>query len=95
MFNDREALQIALAICNAGKRINDTLEKMIGDLPRGALPEMAMQCLAVELSDSQPLLVKAMLESEQARIRLPMARALPSESAVAAGGYRIASSERT
>ena len=81
MFNDREARQIASAICNAAKQINDTLEKMIGDLPGGASPEMAMQCLGVELSDSQPLLVKAMLESEQARIRLPMARALESVGA--------------
>ena len=85
MFNDREARQIASAICNAAKQINDTLDKMIGDLPRGASPEMAMQCLAVELSDSQPLLVKAMLESE-ARIRLPMARVLAAESVGAAAG---------
>jgi hypothetical protein len=85
MFNDREARQIAAAICNAAKQINDTLERMIGDLPRGASPEMAMQCLAVELSDSQPLLVKAMLESE-ARIRLPMARVLAPESVGAAAG---------
>ena len=59
MFNDREARQIASAICNAAKQISDTLEKMIGDLPQGASAEMAMQCLAVELSDSQPLLTKA------------------------------------
>ena len=85
MFNDREALQIASAICNAAKHINDTLEKMIGDLPRGASPDMAMQCLAVELSDSQPVLVKALLESEQARIRLPMARASAAESLGAPG----------
>ena len=85
MFNDREARQIASAICNAGKQITEILEKMVGDLPRGASPEMAMQCLAVELSDSQPLLVKAMLESEQARIRLPAARAVTQESIGAAG----------
>ena len=85
MFNDREARQIASAICNAAKQINDILEKMIGDLPRGALPEMAMQCLAVELSDSQPLLTKAMLESEQTQIRLPAARALTPESVGASG----------
>ena len=85
MFNDREARQIASAICNAAKQINDTLEKMIADLPRGASPEMAMQCLAAELSDSQPLLVKAMLESEQARIRLPAARGVAPESVGASG----------
>ena len=85
MFNDREARQIASAICNAAKQINDTLEKMIGDLPRGASPEMAMQCLAVELSDSQPLLTRAMLQSEQARIRLPAARGLAAESVGASG----------
>ncbi len=85
MFNDREARQIASAICNAAKQITDTLEKMIGDLPQGAAPEMAMQCLAVELSDSQPLLVKAMLESEQARIRLPMVRNSAAESFGAPG----------
>ena len=92
MFNDREARQIASAICNAAKQINDTLEKMIGDLPPGAAPEMAMQCLAVELSDSQPLLVKAMLESEQARIGLPAARAMAQESF---GAASHAASERT
>ena len=86
MFNDREARQIASAICNAAKQINDTLEKMIGDLPRGASPEMAMQCLAVELSDSQPFLTKVMLESERTRIRLPAARVLTPESVGAAGG---------
>jgi hypothetical protein len=85
MFNDREARQIASAICNAAKQINDILEKMIGDLPRGALPEMAMQCLAVELSDSQPLLTKAMLESEQVRIRLPMTRVSAPEAVGASG----------
>jgi multidrug resistance efflux pump len=85
MFNDREARQIASAICNAAKQINDTVEKMIADLPRGASPEMAMQCLAVELSDSQPFLVKAMLEREQARIRLPMTRVSAPESVGASG----------
>jgi len=80
MFNDREARQIASAICNAAKQITDTLEKMIGDLPRGASPDIAMQCLAVELADSQPLLVKAMMQSEQARIRLPMTRPSSAES---------------
>ena len=79
MFNDREARQIASAIFNAAKQISDALEKMIGDLPRGALPEMAMQCLATELSDSQPLLAKALLESE-ARSRLPMTRPSAADS---------------
>ena len=85
MFNDREARQIASAICNAAKQITDTLEKMIGDLPRGASAEMAMQCLAVELSDSQPLLTKAMLEIDQAQTRLPMARNSAAESLAAPG----------
>jgi hypothetical protein len=71
MFNDREARQIASAICNAAKQINDTLERMIGDLPQGASAEMAMQCLAVELSDSQPVLTRAMMESEQAEFACP------------------------
>ena len=92
MFNDREARQIASAICNAAKQITDTLEKMIADLPQGAAPEMAMQCLAVELSDSQPLLVKAMLESELSQTRLPAARASAQES-FGAGQY--AASEGT
>ena len=72
-------------LLNAAKQITDTLEKMIGDLPQGASAEMAMQCLAVELSDSQPLLTKAMLEIDQARIRLPAARALAPESVGASG----------
>jgi hypothetical protein len=85
MFNDREARQIASAICNAAKQITDTLEKMIADLPQGAAPEMAMQCLAVELSDSQPLLMKAMLETEQAQTRMPSPRAANQESFGTAG----------
>ena len=85
MFNDREARQIASAICNAAKQISDTLEKMIGDLPQGASAEMAMQCLAVELSDSQPLLTKAMLEIDQAQTRLPAARGLAPDSLGASG----------
>lgn len=85
MFNDREARQIASAICNAAKQITDTLEKMIGELPQGAAAEMAMQCLAVELSDSQPLLTKAMLEIDRAQTRLPSARGLASESIGASG----------
>ena len=79
MFNDREARQIASAICTAAKNITDTLEKMIGELPPGASPEMAMQCLALELSDSQPLLAKALLQTE-ARTRLPMTRVSAPES---------------
>jgi hypothetical protein len=75
MFNDRDARQIASAICNAAKQITDTLERMIGELPRGASPEMAMQCLAVELSDFQPVLAKALLDIEQVQTRLPAARA--------------------
>ena len=85
MFNDREARQIASAICNAAKQISDNLEKMIGDLPQGASAEMAMQCLAVELSDSQPLLTKAMLEIDQAQTRLPAARNSAAESFGAPG----------
>jgi hypothetical protein len=85
MFNDREARQIASAICNAAKQISDTLEKMIGDLPQGASAEMAMQCLAVEMSDSQPLLTKAMLEIDQAQTRLPAARVSAPESIGASG----------
>ena len=39
MFNDREARQIASAICNAAKQINDTLDKMIAVAGNGdAMP---------------------------------------------------------
>ena len=62
-------------------RVSAALDKMVGDLPEGAAPQMAMELVVRELAKRQPWLMSLIMEN--ADIREAYAAAVAEQPATA------------